>query len=60
MLIRLSAAGIDFVDCCFEGSCFEMCFVFNWRFYGRCPDMEQFEKCEYRGRNVGLGCPPSS
>ncbi|KKK97120.1 hypothetical protein LCGC14_2655930 [marine sediment metagenome] len=51
---RIMMAGVDFIDCHFEGARFMECQVFNWRFKGQAPTQKQFLNCPYRGKNIGL------
>ncbi len=55
----LEFRGCEFTNCVFEGAEFERCFVFGNKFVGKAPSEKQFDRCEFRGRNIGLTWHPT-
>lgn len=59
LIAGLKFPAFEFRNCVFDDAKFERCFVFNVKFIGNVPSMNQFDRCEYRGRNVGIEVPDS-
>lgn len=52
--IGIGISGAVFRNCRFDDTVFDSCRIFNWRFEGSGPHSQQFNRCEYRGTNVGI------